>query len=181
MNELIEEIRQAFAWRPYPGDNNIVRCTYEKRYGGTMDGPCWECAEMQEYFCGKSWRDLKSDELFYYGQTDVLLSIKGYCYFLPAYLIASIKEPEKLDACVEYLSFRFGAKEDDATGSMRLSEILAELTIEECAACLDYFKFDLSRWGEDFGGWQQRAIANLTEAQEAKATSARTSNRRRSK
>lgn len=181
MSDLVGQITQAFAWRPYPGDDNIVRCTYEKRHGGTLDGPCGECAELREYFCGKSWRNLKADELRYYGQTDFLFSVKGYCFFLPAYLIAAIDEPDNLDVCVEYLTFRFGAKEDDAMGSQRLSEIILELTSKERAACLSYFKFDLERWDEDFGGWRQRAIAKLTEVQSADSISSGKAKRRQDK
>ncbi len=39
-----ESIESAFLDVPYPGDDNITRCTYED---------CLECAEVAEHFRGK--------------------------------------------------------------------------------------------------------------------------------
>jgi hypothetical protein len=58
MDSLVDSIKAAFEARAYPGDENITRCTYDKKNGATHDGPCWECQEMAEYFEGKRWSTL---------------------------------------------------------------------------------------------------------------------------
>ena len=59
MDDLVARIEAAFAARAHPGDTEITRCTYDRVNGGTMDGPCWECVEMAEFFAGRSWRGVR--------------------------------------------------------------------------------------------------------------------------
>jgi len=63
MNSLFSQIQSAFAKRPHPGDENITHCSYETKNGGTLDGPCWECEEMSNFFRRKSWGMLHGLEL----------------------------------------------------------------------------------------------------------------------
>jgi hypothetical protein len=79
MKSLIGTISTAFESRRYPGDESISRCTYDKRNGGTYDGPCWECQEMAEYFKGKPWMKLTGHELRRYGDNDALFTVPAYC------------------------------------------------------------------------------------------------------
>jgi hypothetical protein len=67
--DLIAQIDAAFGARPYPGDDNITRCSYDK------DQPCSECAEMAGYFKGRSWRSVTGEELRLEGQGDSLLTV----------------------------------------------------------------------------------------------------------
>ena len=149
MTDLIAQIDAAFGARPYPGDDNITH------------HPCTECAEMAAYFKGRSWRSVTGEELRLEGQGDSLFTVPAYCYFLPAYLTAAIREPEAADVCVDHLTYRFGPKEDDAWGRGRLGEILSELSRTEREAALAYFRFELSRDPEDFQGFCARAIRGL--------------------
>jgi hypothetical protein len=163
MESLIATISTAFKARRYPGDENITRCTYDKRNGGTYDNPCWECQEMAEYFKGKSWRELKGHELRRYGDNDALFTVSAYCYFLPSYLVAAIREPKDLDDCIDYLTYRFGPKPDEEWRQQRLAQIGTELTTAEIQALLEYFQFAL-RKEQDFDGYCERSIKNLEHA-----------------
>jgi hypothetical protein len=161
MNELIAIIEAAFEKRPRPFDEDITHCTYDKENGGDFDGPCCECVDMAAFFKGKSWRDLSGEDLRHEGQADSLFTVTAYCYFLPAFLIAAIREPEEADVCVEHLAYRFGPKSDDEWSQERVALVVDELTAAEREATLAYFRFAISRDG-DFDGYLERAIRTLT-------------------
>jgi len=128
MNSLFSQIQSAFAKRPHPGDENITHCSYETKNGGTLDGPCWECEEMSNFFRRKSWGMLHGLELRRYGDSDTLFTVKAYCYFLPSYLTASLRERKDLDDCVDHLTYRFGVETDDKRGGERLRSLFKELS-----------------------------------------------------
>jgi hypothetical protein len=160
MDDLAARIEAAFAARAQPGDAEITRCTYDRVNGGTMDGPCWECEEMAEFFAGKSWRTLGGKALRRYGDADALFTVKAYCYLLPAYLLASIREPRELDVCIDHLAYRFGPEPGDPWSDERLAQVLHELTPDERAAVRAYFQCALTR-DDDWDGFVQRALGNL--------------------
>ncbi len=138
MDNLIALISSAFADRPHPGSANITYCTYDQKNGGEFDGPCGECEEMAQYFADRSWISLSAADLRQHGDADSLFSVPAYCYFLPAYLIAAIREPMVLDVCLDHLLFRFGP--DDAWGKLRLGDILGMLHQGEIGAVQHYFR-----------------------------------------
>ena len=151
MDDLVARIEAAFAARASPGDAEITRCTYDRVNGGTMDGPCWECVEMAEFFAGTTWRTLGGKDLRRYGDADALFTVKAYCYLLPAYLVAALREPVELDVCVDHLAYRFVPEARRSMADERLAQILRELTPDERAAVRAYFQFALTQ--EDAGSW----------------------------
>ena len=160
MNALIADIGEAFRDRAQPAADSITRCSYDKKYGGELHGPCDDCAEMAAYFADKRWTDVGASELFRYGKYDVLFTVEAYCYFLPAYLSAGLTDPKELDVCIEHLEYRFGPKPDDQWGRQRLGAVFELLTDDELKVCLRYFEradFD------DFENYRERALANIAE------------------
>lgn len=125
-----------------------------------MDGPCWECEEMSAFFAGKPWQQLSGTDLRCHGQADALFTVEAYCYFLPAYLLAAIREPRELDTCVDHLSYRFGPKPGDSWSDDRLAGVMRELTSNERAAVHAYFGFALTQ-EDDWDGFVERALRNL--------------------
>jgi len=80
--ELIEQIREAFAATPYPGDGFLQ---------GTLEG-C-EADEEVGAFIGKTdWRALNSTMLDAHYCALSFFSEGGFRFFLPAYLIADLRE-----------------------------------------------------------------------------------------
>lgn len=161
MNELIALIDDAFDKRPRPDDWDITHCTYDKKYGGSFNGPCGECARMSAFFKGKSWRHLTGKELHREGQSAGLFTVPAYCYFLPAFLIAAIREREDADVCVDHLAYTFGPKSDNKWATDRAAHIFAQLSVEEREATLAYFRLALSGDG-DFDGYCECAIRTLS-------------------
>lgn len=138
---LIQMIEEAFKDRLRPGDDDITHCSYDTKYGGGYDGPCWECEDMAEYFRGRSWRDLSALELRVKGQTECLFTVEAYCYFLPAYLTVAVRNSDELDVCVGHLAYQFGADRTQEYTAHRLELILNELSNREVEAVLAYFVF----------------------------------------
>jgi hypothetical protein len=161
MNEerLVDEIIKAFRERKHPGADGITRCTYDKANGGEFDSPCGECLEMAEFFAERRWDGLTAAELRWHGDTDVLFTVPAYCYFLPALLLAAIREPEVADACVGHLEFRFGPSDD--WGIQRLDEILRTLNHAEILAVRAYFDYRRHRWPHHVDEHISRALENL--------------------
>ena len=80
---LREEISGAFQNAHYPGDDRIV--SHE----------CWECTEVTNAFKGTRWQDWidrPPEDLCMRGGGIFLLSPEAFRYFLPAYLIVSLKD-----------------------------------------------------------------------------------------
>ncbi len=75
-------IREAFRDAAYPGDGRIVSHS------------CWECDEVAGKLKGTCWEDWADQpgELCMRGGGIFLLAPESFRYFLPAYLIASLKD-----------------------------------------------------------------------------------------
>jgi hypothetical protein len=50
---LINEIAVAFPLDPIPLADDITRCTYDKKNGGSFSGPCSDCVKIAEFFASK--------------------------------------------------------------------------------------------------------------------------------
>lgn len=79
---LRKAITDAFQEIPCPGDDRIV------------SHKCWECDEVAAKLKGTRWEEWvdKPGELSMRGAGIFLLSAEGFRYFLPAFLIASLKD-----------------------------------------------------------------------------------------
>ncbi len=88
--ELIQEIQQAFAGRPYPGDDRIAR----RRPGGIAS----EADETWERFRGKDWREMVAVGREYDLRENIsFLTFEGFVYYLPAYLTLALGPDATLD------------------------------------------------------------------------------------
>jgi hypothetical protein len=76
---VIENIRTAFAERPYPGDDQLCGSDYGD-----------ESADYALEFSGLDWRTLHPEFLSYHYAALSFLTDEGFAYFLPAFLIADV-------------------------------------------------------------------------------------------
>src|SRR5262245_41068052 len=83
---LIERIREVFADVPYPGDDKII---------GSAEhiSACGECGGLQKALSGRKWAELINDaeSSGYVSQGMSFFSAAAWQYYVPAYLIQSIK------------------------------------------------------------------------------------------
>ena len=113
MAGFIKEVYSAFQGIAYPGDKNIIHCTYDKEWGGTLDGPCRECSEVVEYFRGKGQYGHNPKELGWVAFGLVPFTPEAFSYWLPAFIEASVLHPKDADSVTESLEFRFESLESE--------------------------------------------------------------------
>lgn len=76
-----ETIESAFDDVPYPGDDNIARCSHPG---------CPECADVVGHFRRRTWREHTVAELQQYQSVLPLFTPAALHYFLPAYMLVSL-------------------------------------------------------------------------------------------
>jgi hypothetical protein len=81
LEALKQQIAEAFADVPYPGDDRIIDDPHD-----------WEAAELRECFKGKHWKELSHDDLFRNSLSFV--GLDAYSFYLPAYLLAALEDFE---------------------------------------------------------------------------------------
>ncbi|MCR9104470.1 MAG: hypothetical protein NXI15_04195 [Gammaproteobacteria bacterium] len=105
--EIFSKCKITFTERQYPGDENIVHCTYDKKYGGEFDGPCRECTEVVEVFTGKPKFGNKHNWML--GSEFGLASItpQAFFYYLPSAIEMVLHGLDRTGSVAETLEFRF--------------------------------------------------------------------------
>jgi hypothetical protein len=87
IEKIREEVRAAFAGRPYPGDDNIAL-----RQPGC---PGYEGEGVERFFRGKDWREITVESIMENRELDLnafifFLTADGFVYYLPALLVMSL-------------------------------------------------------------------------------------------
>ena len=112
--EIKELIKTAFADVPYPGDDRI-----------TNHPGCLECEDIQEFFRGKSWKDLKFPELYGWHAALNMFTPSALHYFLPGFMTACLdhwNEADLIPAWILSLWLPAGADEEEKIVKCRLEK-----------------------------------------------------------
>ena len=124
---LVREIQEAFANVPYPGDDNISAPTYDDE--GTL-----------EYFAGTKQEGHSVEDLRYHSAALSFFTLDAFLYYLPAYVVAVLQDPEEADIIYDSLIFHFNRA---ASG-----KIVHLLSPAQRQAMIKYFEYCLSEEGE---------------------------------
>lgn len=154
--QLKQQVEEAFASVPYPGDERIAYAP-----------DAWECEELNADFRGLHWKSVPRDVLRRHSDDLALFSIDGFLFFLPAYLLAALDDFWDVRGFV--LSHLTPPEESEGgseawTSSLRRFEHLTPAQKHAVRACLEYFRDeapgDVSRahvsqalaryWGRDW-------------------------------
>ncbi len=84
--DLLAEIRAAFPSAPFPGDGILSDCW------------CEECAWSVRNLRGKSWKQLRVEDI---GGDGGSLSARAFRYYLPGMLCLAVQHPEDLSLASE--------------------------------------------------------------------------------
>jgi hypothetical protein len=90
--ELVATIRSAWATATPPAPGNISRPTYDDE--GVAD-----------YFTGKTWDGHSAQQLRWFDFAPLIFTEEAFAYYLAAYLIADLEDPETSDTNVERVLF----------------------------------------------------------------------------
>ena len=145
ITQFREKLEEAFADAPYPGDDNLTEC------------PCPECQEIAEYFRGKTWRGHTVRNLRYHEAALNLLTAEAVHYFLPAFVLAELEDPEEADVIYDGLIFIF-----TPSGSSRQKENIKLLSKAQSEVMIDYLRYCLAEEGEYLDNNITEAITALS-------------------
>ena len=122
---LIEQIERAFADVRYPGDDNIIATPEHIAV-------CEECGDLHKALVGRRRAELLADDESrgHVGHAMSFFSPAGWQYYLPAYLIQSIRF-RRLD------SLHFLPSDDQVVAEFE-RERVNRLTVEQCQAVIAY-------------------------------------------
>lgn len=136
--ELVRSIQWAWADVTYPGDENIfVPDSYDDE-------------GITEYFSGTTWKGHNTAELRAY-QTALssFFTPTAYHYWLPAYLIAAVEDPDELSQGVDSLIRSFIPPNDSATFIAEHRERMRLLTKEQKLAIVGVLEFLSWKYGTE--------------------------------
>ncbi len=122
---LIDEIRRAFADVPYPGDDDIIATPAHV-------AACDECGGLRDALAGRTWPELIDDagSSGHVGHAMSFFSPAGWQYYLPAYLIQSIK-------LGRFSSLYFRPRADPGLAEF-WAERVSRLTADQCRAVVAF-------------------------------------------
>ena len=105
-----ESIESAFADVPYPGDDNVTRCTHED---------CLECDAIAAYFRGTTWRDHTVEQLREHQSAITMFTPEAFRYFLPAFMLQSLGYWRETDMIPHFIAGQFSPAKPDADAVMQ--------------------------------------------------------------
>ena len=88
-----DQIREAFANVPYPGDDDLV------------GHKCEECKEVEARFKGQAWQELSSDTIDSYYFALSLFTPPAFRYYLPAFMIFTLENLDSGSSAVDTTVF----------------------------------------------------------------------------
>ena len=91
--QIVQQIRDAFANVPQPPADALV------------NNHCCECAETSAAYAGKRWAEVSLEELLR-GIEISLLTASAWRYYLPAFLIWTIRNPDAVGVLEDNLVFQ---------------------------------------------------------------------------
>ncbi len=144
-----QHITEAFCDVAPPPRGNITSC------------PCPECSEIAQYFAGTTWQGHTPRNLRIHSAALSLLTPAAYRYWLPAFMLAEIDDPETADIIAEGMAYDF-------TESNLRETRVSQFTQRELKAIAAFFDECVRRYG-DFGMFSQaaenvRSVSSSTEA-----------------
>jgi hypothetical protein len=78
---------------------------------GITDHRCEECDEITAYFAGKSWKEVTNpDDLGYHADALFLFSNVAFHYYLPAYMFATLENPDAVGVVPDNIASIFRAE-----------------------------------------------------------------------
>lgn len=89
--EVIELIEDAWREVPYPGDDQIFTPN------------SYDDEDIGDYFRGTTWRGHSPLALRCHSSAFTFFTPQAFHYWLPAFLIAAIQNPEEADVVVDYI------------------------------------------------------------------------------
>lgn len=147
---LVEQIQRAWADVQYPGDGNIF----------TPDS--YDDEGITEYFSGTTWKGHSVENLRAHETAlSTFFMPAAYHYWLPAYLLAAVEDPDELSQGVDSLVRSFVPRDASSLFKQEQQERLRLLSNEQKMAVIGVLEYLAWKYGaeEDMA----RALKHLYE------------------
>ena len=119
-NKIIQNIKKAFRWTPYPGNENIV-CSY-------ID----EGYFTYKSFRKKHWRKVDLEMVFKQRESLIFMTPSAIRFYIPAFMIAALTDTEGIDVGLNIIFFVLRDMKKDF-------QIFSKREKEGIKAYLEYF------------------------------------------
>lgn len=139
--ELIRKIEEAFADSQYPGDDRLV---YDR------SGRHFECEEIAKDFRGKDWREIPLETLRYHSDSLFFFTSKAYKFYLPAYLMASIRSYREADIISSNVVYSLTYPEETGTKMELFIDRTNCFSSTQKLAIRSFLEFLLAQHSNDF-------------------------------
>jgi hypothetical protein len=127
--ELVQQIENAFADIPYPGDNNLIKKPEH-----------WESWKIPKVLKGKHWKDVSSEEIFELRFNLSHFTLEAFQFYLPAYLIASLNVTSGGEI-IENIIFSLDPQGDEENVSSEFLARVGALSSKQKAAIKGFIKY----------------------------------------
>ncbi len=105
---------------------------------------------LQHFFTGKEWRELDAVALRRYDASMHYFTPSAFRYFLPAFMLAELDDPEKADILGDYVVYQF--EEPPPLGLKDFSQRIEQFSENEKEAILMFLNYMQSK----YGGFEQQ-------------------------
>jgi hypothetical protein len=139
-SEVLRLIHDAWRDVPYPGDDNIF----------TKDS--YDDEDIVNYFGGTTWRNRDPAKLRAHSSAFTFFTPQAFHYWLPAFLIAAIENPEEADVICDYIPW--------SVCDVYAPERWPLFSPEQRQAVAVYFRFQIERFRDGVDG-ERRALGIL--------------------
>ena len=127
-----------------------------------LNDHCWECIEVSAVYDGKRWTDVSLEDVLR-GRETSLLTASAWRYYLPAFLIWTIRAPEAVDVLQDNLVYQLEPPADGRGVPEWFAERCAGFSAEQRLAIVAYLEWyrerDAAMW-QRLGGEPPRHVYN---------------------
>jgi len=136
-DEIIRQIKAAFAEVPYPGREAL------------FNHHCCECAEVSASYAGKLWTEIALADVLA-GRETSLLNAAAWRYYLPAVMIWCIGAPDAVDVIQDNLVYQLEPPDEERGVPEWFNERAPGFSSEQRSAIAAYLHWyrerDEARW-----------------------------------
>jgi len=105
----------------------------EERTGGEISATKWE-EGVVDYFRGKTWRGNRAQDLRHHVAALSFFTDKAFRYWLPAFMLAELENPDEPDIIAEHIAFELAAHSGARLQKFAQDELEAIVSfLSECA------------------------------------------------
>ena len=135
---IVEKIKLAWDGVPYPGDSNI------------FTPQSYDDEDITDYFRGTTWEGHAVASLRRHSSAiSTFFTPLAFHYWLPAFLIAAIEDPDELDTGLDSLISSLFPGRDGSPSHDEQQQRIALLTNQQKLAVIATLEFIIQKWGSE--------------------------------